>query len=60
MIKICKVLSQGYRKLKNIKPESWVEVPSSSANTFIVEEIPGIIVKDYRDIKRTYKRGLEG
>lgn len=59
MMQLSKLLSQGYRRLKNIQPESWVDIPASVPKPFVAEEISSIQIKDYRDIKRTYKRGLD-
>lgn len=59
MIQIGRLLSQGYRRLKDIKPESWVNVPPSTPKILTPEEVPHLEIQDFRDIKRDYKRGLE-
>lgn len=47
------------KKLKHIPPESYVVMPEDAQKSFTDTDLSHLGIKDYKEIKLTYKRGLE-
>jgi hypothetical protein len=48
------------KKLKHIEPESYIVLPEDAQKTFRQVDLSHLNIKNYKEIKQTYKKGIEG